>query len=94
MTITTLAPATHEFTLESISKNGSDRAQLEAWCADEAPRAGRGGMTFDDIIDRLDGATWYVDGERREVELPGTYSDPIFVRLRSIFGQVAREIRV
>lgn len=93
MTITTLAPATHEFTLESISKNGSDRAQFEAWCEAYAYRVMDGATSYDDAIDALDGEPWTVNGERREIELPGTYSHPIFVRLRSIFGQVVRELR-
>jgi hypothetical protein len=91
--IATLTPTNHRFTLETLAKNGADRTGFESWCEAYSFRVKDGGMTYDDAVDDLDGAVWTVDGERRDVELPGSYSDPVFLKLRSNFAWVVRELR-
>jgi hypothetical protein len=91
--IATLTPTNDRFTLETLAKNCADRTRFEYWCEAYSFRVKDGGMTCDNALDDLDGAVWTVDGERRDVELPGNYIDPVFLELRSIFAQVVRELR-
>lgn len=89
----TLAPETYRFSLASLARTGVDRARVEDWFETFSSRVTGGGMTYDNLIDEMDGATWLVGRERCEVELPSTYSDPIFLKLRSILRSVLRQLR-
>ena len=60
---------------------------LEGWVVD----VGRGGYTYDDILDRLDGTSLLVGGEWRTILLPGSTVDPVYRRLDAIARKVRRE---
>lgn len=89
---TTLSPARHIFTLESLSKRGADRAAFEDWAESQAPRA-IDGESLDDVLDRLDGSTWSVGYSMGTVDLGSSMVSPVYRRLRSILARVVRQCR-
>ena len=91
-----VTPEYHHFTLASLATNGSDRPQFEEWCETYAPHVVGGRQSYDDLLDRLDGSTWNVYNGRRvvdvlTVDLPTSFSDPVWRKLRSILSGVIRE---
>lgn len=79
----------YSFTLDSIAAKGTDRIQLEefleGWVADA-------GEPIDDVLDRLDGSIWDVDGVTHRLNLPDQTTDPVYVRLVGIARKVRREL--
>lgn len=92
---TIVSPTYHHFTVESLAKDGADRAQFEQWCEDYAPFAAGGRQSFDDLLDRLDGSAWNLRHggrivEVQTVDLPTSFSDPVWRKLRAILSSVLR----
>ena len=88
---TTLSPTYHRFAIESLAECGSDRAQFEQWCEDNAPRVIDNRESHNDLLDRLDGSTWLVARESRTLDLPTSFSDPVWRKMRSILSTIVRE---
>ena len=85
----TLSANLHHFTLDSLSKRGTDRAAVEEWAESQAPRV-FAGESLTDLVDRLDGMSW---GEL-VVDLGTSYDSPTYRRLRGIVARAVRECRV
>jgi hypothetical protein len=87
---TIVTPIDHHFTLESLARKGVDFAKFQQWCIDLAPRVINNHEPYDDVLERLDGATW---APGTEVELPTSFASPVWRRMRGILARVVKDCR-